>query len=95
MIPKNRNGKYNLVVAIRGYLGLIWGKGYQLTGTIDTNQQKDRLIKDQADKIEMEVLKIRGELVNVNELAVEFKFIFKSFPRKNFNDSNQAGSNAT
>jgi phage terminase Nu1 subunit (DNA packaging protein) len=82
VIPKNKNGKYNLVGAIRGYLGLIRGQGYQLTETIDTHQEKARLIKAQADKAELEVLKIRGELVNVNELSVEFEKVFIAFREK-------------
>ena len=50
--------------------------------TIDTNQEKARLTKAQADKTEIEVTAMRGEVVAIQRVIDEVDKMLKAFRQK-------------
>lgn len=63
-------GVYDLIPSIRNYLKKLKNKASATTaeGVLDFHEEKARLTKMQADKAEMEVKELAGELVRVEEL---------------------------
>lgn len=74
-IPKAARGKYDLKAAIQGYIGFL--KAQIEEGDLDgedgdlgdgSNRHKNRLLKARADKAEMELQELRGEVVKVEDV---------------------------
>ena len=79
VIPKLRKGNYKFVDSVREYIKYLHANNHNKTKYFDSVKEKGRLIKAQADKTEMEVSKIRGELVDIKELETALEKVFKAF----------------
>ncbi len=74
IIPKNEHGRYELVPVVQGYVRYLQerslGRG---SGPEDYHKEKSRLVKLQADKAQLEVDEISGELVRVDAVKKEWE----------------------
>jgi hypothetical protein len=78
IIPKSRHGKFPIKECVRAYLTHV----QKDDGPIDTNQEKARLTKAQADKTEIEVAAMRGEVVAIQSVIDEVDKMLKAFRQK-------------
>lgn len=66
IIPKPEKGKYDLVRCVQRYVQYLQERAYGSADTPhDTHLERARLIKAQADKTELEVAQMRGQLVPI------------------------------
>lgn len=68
-IQKAKHGSYLLEPAVQGYLQFIQGK---TQAPEDYHAEKARLVKHQADKAEIEVKTLSGELVRAADVEAEW-----------------------
>jgi phage terminase Nu1 subunit (DNA packaging protein) len=70
-------GVYDLIPSIRNYLKKLKNKASAVTteGVLDFHEEKARLTKMQADKAEMEVREMSGELVRVDDVLQDWESI--------------------
>jgi len=77
-IKMQGRGKYNLVESTALYVNRLRNKTEKIDGdgnVIDFHTEKARLTKMQADKAEMEVQELAGELVRVSDVLLEWQNI--------------------
>jgi phage terminase Nu1 subunit (DNA packaging protein) len=68
IIPRAEKGKYELVPCVRGYISYLQERAVgKSVEDIDTNKERGRLLKAQADKVDLEVAALRGELVPIDK----------------------------
>lgn len=73
VIPKMDHGRYDLVQAVQGYIKYLQERSLgRPSAPEDYHTEKARLVKSQADKAELEVKTMRGELVEANAVASEW-----------------------
>lgn len=65
IIPKNTKGKYELAPCISGYINYLREKGENKDNSSanETYLYKTRLLKGQADKLELEIAELKKDLV--------------------------------
>jgi len=68
IIPKAAGGRYDLVASVRGYVRHLRTRGIG-EGTLDAHSERARLTRLKADREELELAQLRGELVPVDEAA--------------------------
>lgn len=69
IIPKTEHGRYELAPAVQGYIRYLQDRSVgNALAPADYHLEKSRLTRLQADKAEMEVKEIAGELVRVEDL---------------------------
>lgn len=74
IIPKNEHGRYELVPVVQGYVRYLQERSLGRTGAPeDYHQEKARLVKLQADKAQLEVDELSGDLVRADEVAKEWE----------------------
>ena len=78
VLPKARYGKFPIKECVRAYIAYI----QKDDGPIDNNQEKARLTKAQADKTEIEVMALRGEVVSIQSVIDEVDKMLKAFRQK-------------
>lgn len=67
VIPKNEHGRYELVPVVQGYVRYLQERAMGRTGAPeDYHQEKSRLVKLQADKAQLELDEMAGQLVRVD-----------------------------
>lgn len=71
IIPKAKRGKYDVEAVVQGYVHYLQERASgrpagTYNDTSDIKRERQRLIKEQADKIENENRTLRGELITVN-----------------------------
>ena len=73
ILPKTEKGKYDLIACVRAYIKYLqeraFGKG---AAPQDTHLERARLLKAQADKTEMEVDTLRGNLIPVETVEADW-----------------------
>ena len=77
-IVMSARGKYDLVESTAKYVNRLRNKTEKIDGdgnVIDFHTEKARLTKMQADKAEMEVQELAGELVRVSDVLLEWQNI--------------------
>ena len=79
VIPSPEKGKYDLVRSVQGYVkymqGLISGRNL----TIDSVSEKARLIKNQADRTEIELQVLRSKYIPADQTALAWSDLVLSF----------------
>jgi len=77
ILVQPKYGSYDLVVSLRNYLKKLKNKASAQTveGVLDFHEEKARLTKMQADKAEMEVMEMSGELVRVEDVLSDWQSI--------------------
>lgn len=69
IIPKADKGKYDLVRCVQHYVQYLQERAYGNGDTAhDTHHERARLIKAQADKTELEVAEMRGQLMPIETI---------------------------
>lgn len=73
VIPKAEHGRYELAAAVQGYVGYLQERIAPRGADVDPNKadyhtEKARLTKSQADMAEMEAAKMRGALVDAEQM---------------------------
>jgi len=69
VIPKAENGRYDLVAAVRGYVKYLRDRAMGGGAPPDAHAERARLLKANADKVELDLAERRQELVPVDEAA--------------------------
>ena len=85
IIIQPKRGKYDLVESTRNYVNRLRNKTEKIDSdgnVIDYHTEKARLTKMQADKAEMEVKELSGELVNVTSVVLEWQNILSDVKGK-------------
>lgn len=77
IIPKAKRGEYDLVACVRGYVTYLQQAANGRTG--DAAADRNRLLKAQADKAELECRMLMREVVAVLEVEESWARILKSF----------------
>lgn len=73
VIPKAERGKYDLVASVRGYIAFLQDRAFgKEVVHVDAHQERARLLKAQADKTELEVKTIKGELMSQDQIAEQW-----------------------
>ena len=73
VIPKPERGKYDLVASVRGYIAYLQERAFgKEIIHVDAHQERARLLKAQADKTELEVKTIKGELMSQDQIAEQW-----------------------
>jgi len=78
VVEMQGRGKYDLVASTANYINRLRNKTEKIDGdgnVIDFHTEKARLTKMQADKAEMEVRELSGELVRVTDVVLEWQHI--------------------
>ena len=78
VIPKASYGKFPIKECVRAYVAHVQNDD----SPIDSNQEKARLTKAQADKTEIEVAAMRGEVVSIQSVIDEVDKMLKAFRQK-------------
>jgi phage terminase Nu1 subunit (DNA packaging protein) len=76
IIPRPERGQYDLVGCVRGYIKHLRERAYG--GKPDVVAERGRLLKAQADRAELEVRELRGELVPSEDLGRALEFFVTS-----------------
>jgi phage terminase Nu1 subunit (DNA packaging protein) len=90
VIPKESRGKYDLVGAVRGYIKYLQDRAFgQDVGTSEFTNHRERLVKANADRAEMENDLMRGDSVPTDavkfaiaDFASQVKSTFESIPKR-------------
>jgi phage terminase Nu1 subunit (DNA packaging protein) len=90
IIPKEARGKYDLVAAVRGYIKYLQDRAFgQDVGSSEFTSHRERLVKANADKAEMENDLMRGDSVPtdavkfaVSDFAAQAQSIFEGIPKR-------------
>lgn len=78
VIPKGKHGQYHFVGAVRGYIKYLQQRAEgRSTADAPAIEQRERLSRLQADRVEMELQERRGELISRSgvEAALSVKLI--------------------
>lgn len=74
VIPKTEHGRYELAPAVQGYIRYLQDRTIgNAAAPADYHLEKSRLTRLQADKAEMEVMELSGELVKVEDVVSEWE----------------------
>lgn len=74
IIPKNEHGRYELVPVVQGYVRYLQERSLGRTGAPeDYHQEKARLVKLQADKAQLEVEELAGQLLRADDVKREWE----------------------
>ena len=74
VIPKTEHGRYELAPAVQGYIRYLQDRTVgNAAAPADYHLEKSRLTRLQADKAEMEVMELSGDLVRVDDVIKEFQ----------------------
>lgn len=74
IVPKNDHGRYELVPAVQGYVRYLQERAQGRPGAPeDYHQEKSRLVKLQADKAQLEVEELAGQLVRADDVKREWE----------------------
>jgi phage terminase Nu1 subunit (DNA packaging protein) len=74
VIPKTEHGRYELAPAVQGYIRYLQDRTVgNAAAPADYHLEKSRLTRLQADKAEMEVMELSGELVKVEDVVSEWE----------------------
>jgi len=72
VIPKTEHGRYELAPAVQGYVRYLQERSIgRPNAPEDYHSEKARLVKAQADRAELEVMEISGNLVNAEDVQKE------------------------
>ena len=77
IIPKAKRGEYDLVACVRGYVTYLQQAANGRTG--DAAVDRNRLLKAQADRAELECRMLMREVIPVLEIEESWARILKSF----------------
>ena len=70
VIPKAERGRYDLVPSVQGYIKYLQDRAApEMSGSIDYNAEKARLTRANADIAEMEAAKMKGRLIDSEEVT--------------------------
>lgn len=72
VIPKAERGRYPLITCVQGYVAWLQAKASGEHGAVDLTTQRSRLASTMAEKNELELLELRGRLVDVDEVATRW-----------------------
>ena len=76
VIPKTDHGRYELAPAVQGYIRYLQERSLgRPSAPEDYHSEKARLVKLQADKAEIEIKEMSGELVKADEVLQEWTTI--------------------
>ena len=78
VIPKTLRGRYELVPAVQGYIRYLQDRSLGSPSAEQPNDyhtEKARLVKLQADKAEMEVKEMTGELVSADDVLEQWRTV--------------------
>jgi phage terminase Nu1 subunit (DNA packaging protein) len=80
VIPKSTRGKYDLVASVRGYISFLQDRAFgKDIAPVDAHNERTRLLKAQADKTELEVKTITGELIPAADIEAEWASLVVAF----------------
>lgn len=79
VIPKAERGRYPLVTCVQGYVAWLQAKASGEHGAVDLTTQRSRLASTMAEKNELELLELRGRLVDVDEVAKRWAGMASAF----------------
>ena len=85
ILEKSGREKYKFLHAVKAYIRFLQERGYEKTGPINSHSEKARLIKAQADKAEIEVAVMRGEMVPIETVCDEVDKMLKAFRERALN----------
>jgi phage terminase Nu1 subunit (DNA packaging protein) len=77
IIPKGKRGEYDLVACVRGYIAYLQQNANGRTS--DVAADRNRLVKAQADRAELECRMLLREVIPVLEVEESWARILKSF----------------
>jgi len=70
VIPKTDHGRYELAPAVQGYIRYLQERSLgRPSAPVDYHMEKARLVKTQADKAEIELKELNGELVRTQDVS--------------------------
>lgn len=73
VLPKTIRGKYDLIVCVQSYIKYLQQRAFgNGAAPQDTHLERARLLKAQADKTELEVETMRGNLIPVEQVEVDW-----------------------
>ncbi len=80
IIPKPDKGKYELIGSVRGYIKYLQERAYGKEIThADAHLEKTRLIKIQTDIAEIDLKKLKGKLVAIEDVEHEWSSLVTAF----------------
>jgi phage terminase Nu1 subunit (DNA packaging protein) len=80
VIPKAEKGKYELIGSVKGYIKYLQERAYGKEVThADAHLDKARLTKIQADIAEIDLQKLRGKLVAIEDVEHEWSNLVTAF----------------
>lgn len=74
-IKRAAKGRYNLIEAVRGYLNYL--RAAANDSTLSLSEQRTRLVKLQAEKVQIELDRSRGELVS-KDVVIKRELVIKA-----------------
>ena len=79
-IPKAGRGKYELAGCVQGYVKYLQARADGMgVEPVDLHEQRTRLLKAQADKVEMEVLTLSGGLIPADQVVLAWQQLVAAF----------------
>jgi len=73
VIPKTEHGRYELAPSVQGYIRYLQERSLgRPSAPVDYHMEKARLVKTQADRAEIELKELNGELVRTQDVADEW-----------------------
>lgn len=80
IIPKPIKGNYELIGCMQGYIAFLQERAFgKDAGLLDAHQERARLLKAQADKTELEVQTMNGQLILAAEAQAEYASLVVAF----------------
>ena len=76
ILPKPEKGRYDLIACVRAYIKYLQERAYgRDAAPQDTHLERARLLRAQADKTELEVAVLRGNLVPIEKVESDWMTI--------------------
>ena len=79
VIPRSIKGKYDLVAAVQGYAKYLQDIVTGRNLTIDTDQEKAKLLKAQAEKAELELAILKDKYIPADDVQFEWLNLVLAF----------------
>ena len=80
IIPKPVKGNYELIGCVQGYIAFMQERAFgKDSGALDAHQERARLLKAQADKTELEVQTLNGQLIPSAEVEAGWSALVVAF----------------
>lgn len=80
VVVRDAKGKYDLVGSVRGYIKYLQERSLgKDIAPIDSHLEKARLLRAQADKIEMEVKALQRSLLPVTQIEISWMMMLSAF----------------